>query len=105
MILHYKCIFSVLKCYNYPNWTSNRRNSKYISGWLFTIGGAIVAWFFKRNNIVLHYLPWNLSLLFCLLLVKIFYRLRDLGGAFYLLLFLKDLLFYIMIIKLQFTII
>ena len=46
--LHYFCTNPILECYSDANWASGRTNSKSTSGWLFTIGGAIVAWSSKK---------------------------------------------------------
>ncbi|KAF2290987.1 hypothetical protein GH714_017912 [Hevea brasiliensis] len=37
---------------SYANWASDRRSSKSTSGWLFTIGGAIVSWSSKKQSCV-----------------------------------------------------
>ena len=50
--LHYYCNNSVLECYSDANWASDRTNSKSTSGWLFTIGGAIVAWSSKKQSCI-----------------------------------------------------
>ena len=47
--LHYRCTNPVLECYSDANWASDKTNSKSTSGWLFTIGGAIVAWSSKKT--------------------------------------------------------
>ena len=50
--LHYHCTSSVLECYSDANWASDRTNSKSTSGWLFTLGGAIVAWSSKKLSCI-----------------------------------------------------
>ncbi|KAF2290984.1 hypothetical protein GH714_017837 [Hevea brasiliensis] len=59
------------------NWASDRRSSKSTSGWLFTIGGAIVSWSSKKQSCVA--LPSMESKFIAMSLAsRDFYGLRDL---------------------------
>lgn len=42
----------MLECFSDANWASDVHDSKSTSGWLFTIGGAIVSWTSKKQNCI-----------------------------------------------------
>lgn len=50
--LRHKCSSYVLQCYSDANWASNKESSKSTNRWVFTLGGAIVAWASKKQNFV-----------------------------------------------------
>lgn len=50
--LEYNPTSPVLECYSDANWANNKSNSKSTSGWVFTIGGAIVSWSSKKQSCI-----------------------------------------------------
>ena len=42
--IHYECEIPVLECYSDANWALDKKGSKSISEWAFTIGGSIMVW-------------------------------------------------------------
>ena len=50
--MHYKRYHVVLEGYNDANWISNVKNSKYHSGYVFTLGGAAVLWKSSKQTII-----------------------------------------------------
>ncbi|KAK6158992.1 hypothetical protein DH2020_006306 [Rehmannia glutinosa] len=50
--LYYNRGSSTLECYSDANWAADKIDSRSTSGWLFTIGGAIIVWASKRQTCV-----------------------------------------------------
>ena len=50
--LHYIRYSVVLKGYNNANWISNVKDSKSHSGYVFTLGGAVVSWKSLKQTVI-----------------------------------------------------
>ena len=50
--LHYTRYSIVLEGYSDANWTSNVKDSKSLSGYVFTLGGAVVSWKSSKQTVI-----------------------------------------------------
>ena len=50
--LHYNGTSPILECYSDADWATNKLDSKSTSGWLFTLGGGVVAWSSRKQTCI-----------------------------------------------------
>ena len=50
--LHYTRYPTVFEGYSDANWISNVKNSKSHSGYVFTLGGAVVSWKYSKQMVI-----------------------------------------------------